>query len=128
MFRWWPTKRFARPDLPRISGTSEFDRLMRLDVAIVFKHSPACFISWAAHSEVVRFAEKNPAVPVYLVSVLEDRELSHLIADRTGVRNASPQVLLLWQGAVEFTASHDMVTANYLAWMLARGRDHKLVF
>jgi bacillithiol system protein YtxJ len=95
------------------------DALWESDLAIIFKHSSACAISWAAHAEVSRFLTQQPGVPVYLVPVREKRQLSRAIEARSGVRHESPQVLVIHRGGVIADASHGEITAEFLAQAVA---------
>jgi hypothetical protein len=49
--------------------------------------------------------------PVYLVDVAQQQDLSRRIAEQTGVRHQSPQVLVLRQGEAVWSASHRAITA-----------------
>ena len=82
--------------------------------ALVFKHSTRCPVSTAAYREVVEFRRRHPAAAVYIVHVVEQRALSKAVADRTGVRHESPQAIVLADGAVTWSASHEGVTADAL--------------
>ena len=82
---------------------------------MVFKHSPTCPVSLYAHQEVIRFRASKPEVPVYLVSVRRRREVAQHIADQTGVTHESPQILVFRRGEVIAAASHEEITADWLA-------------
>lgn len=101
--------------IPEIATTSDCDALFEGDLAVIFKHSHSCAISWAAHAEVSQFMNRQPDVPVHLVSVRRQREISRHIATRSGVQHASPQVLVIRRGAVVADASHHEITANFLS-------------
>jgi bacillithiol system protein YtxJ len=85
------------------------------EIAVLFKHSPSCPVSWAAHREVESFRARHPSVPVHTISVLAERALSRRIAAWTGVRHESPQVIVLRHGQAVNAASHEQVTAEYLS-------------
>jgi bacillithiol system protein YtxJ len=92
---------------------------MERDVVMLFKHSSACPVSWAAHAHVKRFHMRNPQVPVYLVSVQKARAASQQIAQRLNVRHESPQIIVLRRGVVASSASHGAITEGRLAEMVA---------
>jgi monothiol bacilliredoxin len=73
---------------------------------IVFKHSNACSISARAYREM----EKVEA-PVNLLVVQFAREVSRELANLTGVRHETPQVILLRDGKAVWNASHFDVQA-----------------
>ncbi len=100
--------------LAELASTEECDRLFAQDLAIVFKHSHTCPISLFAHREVLRFQSGQPTTPVYLISVRRQRDIARHIAERTGVRHESPQILVLRRGTVIAAASHDEITAELL--------------
>lgn len=103
------------PGIPELTTTEECDALLAQDLTILFKHSHTCPVSLFAHREVIRFCAVQPEAPVYLVSVRRRRELSTHIAERTGVRHESPQVVVLRRGSVVGAASHEEITAELLA-------------
>lgn len=82
---------------------------------LLFKHSETCGLSLQAHEEVLSLlADPSWDVPVYLVSVQAARHVSNAIATRLGVRHASPQALLVRDGAVHFHTSHLAITVPAL--------------
>lgn len=96
------------------------EQLRRAPLALIYKHSPICGVSALAREEVVRFAEANPAVPVYQVDVIEARGLSRRLAEGLGVRHASPQVILLRGGTAVWATSHLGVTTDALEGAVRR--------
>lgn len=104
--------------LPELATTQEFDALDEHELTVVFKHSPTCPVSLYAHREVSQFCEEQPDIPVYLVSVRRRRDVARYIAERTGVRHESPQILVLRRGQVIAAASHDEISAESLVSML----------
>lgn len=73
---------------------------------IVFKHSNACSISARAYREM-----EKVEVPVNLLVVQSAREVSRELANLTGVRHETPQVILLRDGKAVWNASHFDVQA-----------------
>src|SRR5690348_7884234 len=116
MFSWW-----SRPEneMARVGTEDDLDRLLKQELVILFKHSPSCFISWAAHAQVKQFAGHNPTVAVHTVSVREAPALSGRIAERMNVQHASPRVIVLRRGTVVAVASHENITAGYLTQVVA---------
>lgn len=105
--------------IPELSTTEEWETVRAQDLTILFKHSPTCPISLFAHREVLRFRKAQPHAPVYLVSVRRRREVARHIAERTGVRHESPQILVLRRGNLVGAASHNEITAELLASLVA---------
>jgi bacillithiol system protein YtxJ len=94
------------------------DDVRQAELAVIYKHSPICPVSWSAKREVTRFVEQNPNAQVYVVNVVQDRALSRQLADDLGVRHESPQAILMQAGKATKHASHHQITAKLLkAWV-----------
>ncbi len=101
-----------------LRNTEDFERLLAEPLAIIFKHSTMCGISARAHDETERFLVENPEHAVYKVEVLESRQVSDYVEAKTGVRHASPQLLVLHSGEVVWHVSHAGVTAEAIGTFL----------
>jgi bacillithiol system protein YtxJ len=118
--------------LSQISGISEltstqhYDALAAQELSIIFKHSPTCPISLYAHREVARFCERQPNAPVYMISVRRQREIAKHVAQCTGIRHESPQIVVLRRGDVLAAASHDEITAEWIASAVFAQRNNSL--
>ena len=75
--------------------------------AIIFKHSDSCGVSARAHGQLSQIER-----PVGLVIVQKARALSDEIAARTGVEHETPQVFILRDREVLWTASHGQIRAE----------------
>ena len=76
---------------------------------LFFKHSTRCSISSMALS---RFEENwNPDTncAIYFLNLIEFRNLSNKIAELTGVEHESPQVIVMKENNVIYTASHSAI-------------------
>ncbi|HVS20429.1 MAG TPA: bacillithiol system redox-active protein YtxJ [Pyrinomonadaceae bacterium] len=74
---------------------------------LIFKHSDACGISSRAYSEMATLDR-----PIALVTVQTERAVSTEIERRFGVAHETPQVLILRDGKVVWSASHGQVKAE----------------
>lgn len=101
-----------------LENTEEFDRLLAEPLAIIFKHSTMCGISAQAHDQAERFLAENSDRAIYKVDVHQSRKVSDYIEAKTGVRHASPQLLVLRGGEVVWHDSHGGVTAEAIATAL----------
>ncbi|HEY9581333.1 MAG TPA: bacillithiol system redox-active protein YtxJ [Savagea sp.] len=72
---------------------------------IIFKFSATCVVSPPAHKQMSTFMKKSD-VPVHLVIVQTDRDVSDAIEADLGVRHESPQVLILSGGRAVWQATH----------------------
>jgi bacillithiol system protein YtxJ len=88
--------------------------------AIIFKHSNSCGISARAHAQMSRLER-----PVGLVIVQKARALSDEIAARTQVEHETPQVFIIRDREVLWTASHGQIKAEAVEAALtdAKGSD-----
>lgn len=124
MFKWL-SHLGENPDrtIPEDQPRLDLAGLMKLERAVIFKHSRSCPVSWAAAKQVRRFQDENPSVPVYTITVQEEREFSKAIAEKTGIRHESPQVIVFRDGKAVANASHEDVTEENLASMIAGSQD-----
>ena len=73
---------------------------------IVFKHSNACSISARAYREMEKLEGQ-----VNILEVQSARDVSSELANRTGIRHETPQVIVLRDGKAVWNASHFDVKA-----------------
>jgi monothiol bacilliredoxin len=81
---------------------------------IVFNHDPSCPISAFAYEQMT-----DVAGAVRLIDVARQRDVSRDIAQRTGVRHESPQVIVLRDGRAAWSASHFDITTAAVAGAVA---------
>jgi len=110
MFGWR-----SKPGAEEERRVPDLAEIKNQDLAVLFKHSPSCGVSWAAESQVKKFIAGNPGIPVYTISVRQDRELSRRIAEETRIRHESPQVIVFRRGVPVANASHQDVTVDFLS-------------
>jgi bacillithiol system protein YtxJ len=96
--------------ITEVESFEELDSRSQHGPVVVFKHSTTCPISAAAYNEMSRFDGE-----VALVEVQGAGKLSKEIETRTGVTHESPQVLVLRNGKVVWTASHWKVKSEAVA-------------
>lgn len=78
---------------------------------VLFKHSTTCPISAHANRQMLRLS-RAVSPEVALVVVQSARAVSKEVAERTGVRHESPQVIVLRGGKSVWTASHYDITTD----------------
>ncbi|WP_159883606.1 bacillithiol system redox-active protein YtxJ [Paenibacillus puerhi] len=83
---------------------------------VVLKHSTACPVSFNALQEYEAYLGKSPNTEVdyLLVKVIESRPVSNQIAEDTGVKHASPQVLYVKNKETVWNTSHWAITEEHL--------------
>lgn len=80
---------------------------------VIFKHSTRCAISNAAFSRLQRnWNIPEDVLPVYYLDLLRFRDISNAVAERFGVPHESPQLILIKDGGVVYTASHFGIDAK----------------
>ncbi|MFC1607654.1 bacillithiol system redox-active protein YtxJ [Candidatus Latescibacterota bacterium] len=90
-----------------VQSNEDIDQIFGDTLAIVFKHSFRCSVSSGAKHEFDRFAESyTQDGKLYIVDVVNNRDLSQEISGRAGVPHQSPQVLVIKDGTVVWNASH----------------------
>ncbi len=93
---------------------ADLDLLLAAPLAVLYKHSPICPTSDAAYEEMLAF-RRHRTVPVYMVDVIHHRPLSRALAERIGVRHASPQAIILRDGVAAWHRSHYEIRAEAMA-------------
>ena len=97
----------------RVADRKALDNLLansKQKPIIVFKHSNSCPISAAAYREMQKLDDD-----VVMVEVQSAREVSKELADITGIRHESPQVIVFKNGKAVWNASHFEVNAREVA-------------
>lgn len=100
-----------RDPVLQLRDESEFEEIQKAPKVVIYKHSNRCGICTTSLLEVRHFADTHPDVPVYIIDVVAQRPLARAIADRLGVRHASPQVIVLSDGQPVWNASHFRINA-----------------
>ncbi|REK74344.1 bacillithiol system redox-active protein YtxJ [Paenibacillus paeoniae] len=87
---------------------------------VVFKHSTTCPVSTNAHEEFSNYLGGSPKddIDYVLVKVIESRPVSNKIAEDTGVKHESPQIIYINKKAKVWTASHWSVTKAHISAVL----------
>ena len=105
-------------ELKELTTTEAFDQVWEKSAegpVFVFKHSTTCPISANAFDEFQKYANTNgKEEPVYFLKVRESREVSNHIADVTGIKHQSPQLLLIEDKAVKWNDSHSNITIDHI--------------
>ena len=102
-----------------VEGSDDFLSELGDGLAVIYKHSNRCAVCVGALNEVRKFAERHPDVPVFVIDVVKNRPLSHLVAERFDVIHQSPQALVIRDGESVWDGSHLSVTAGELEGAIA---------
>jgi bacillithiol system protein YtxJ len=113
LFRKSETKPNSPQDsgpVTRIRNTDEWTSFLAQsgdEPVLIFKHSTVCGISSSVLSDITTFVNQtHPTTPFGLIHVVEDRSLSNAIAEQTGIRHESPQLIAFHHGHPTWHASH----------------------
>ncbi|GAA4878519.1 bacillithiol system redox-active protein YtxJ [Paenibacillus vulneris] len=87
---------------------------------VVLKHSTACPVSFNALKEYEAYLQNKPNsdVDYVLVKVIESRPVSNQIAEDTGVKHASPQILYIKNKETIWNTSHWAITEEHMTAVL----------
>ena len=100
-----------------LTSTVQVDELVRESEdrpVAFFKHSTTCSISSLAKARLDR-AVGGADAEVYLLDLLRFRQVSDYLAEVSGVRHESPQLLVFRGGEVVYEGSHlDIDASNVL--------------
>jgi len=106
---------------PRIGDGAALDAALSSETFLLFKHSFRCPISGRAFEEYGRWHAGAPGTPTGWIDVVEDRDLSLRVEERTGVVHQSPQAILLRSGTPLWSESHGGIDG---ASLTAAVREH----
>lgn len=87
----------------------------------LLKHSTRCSISARAHVYYQQFAEMESNAECWEVLVVEQRDISNLVARESSISHQSPQVILFKDGRAVWNASHHAITRQALLDALTTG-------
>jgi bacillithiol system protein YtxJ len=93
-------------ELRDVASLDDFLARSNGDPVIIFKHSDSCGISARAYTQMSELER-----PVGLVTVQTARAVSDELEKRMGLAHETPQVMIISDGKVAWTASHGQVKA-----------------
>jgi bacillithiol system protein YtxJ len=79
---------------------------------VIFKHSTRCIIS----SMALKRLKLNPNfnIAVWVLDLLNHRDLSNQLATRFNTPHQSPQIFVLVNGQLKATASHEKIDCEFI--------------
>ena len=99
-----------------LTSTEQVDAVLRdsgEQPVAFFKHSTTCSISSLAKARLDR-ALVDEDVDVYVLDLLRFRSVSSYLAELSGVRHESPQLLVFKGGQVVYDGSHLDIEPHYV--------------
>jgi len=110
------------PSWNPVVSRSEVDDIFRSDELrpqLVYKHSPACSVSWFVQAALDRQLDAlAESADCHRVDVIGRGEISSYVASRSGVVHQSPQLILLHRGKVVWDASHGGIRPDVVRGVL----------
>mgnify|MGYP006303723863 CR=1 FL=1 len=102
-------------DIKSIQSVQDLDEVFSLPSALIFKHSPRCSISAGVRRQFHDFARRNDDMPaLFEIDVVNNADVSNMLAEQTGIRHESPQAVLLRNGKAVWDASHWRLSVDSL--------------
>ena len=99
-----------------LSNVAQLDEINTLSInqpVVIFKHSTRCSISFMAKSRLESsWNYGDDEVHVYLLDLIQDREVSNAVASQYEIEHASPQVLMIKNGEVIYHTSHNDIRSE----------------
>ena len=105
----------SAPSVREVRDLAMLNEALGSEQAILYKHSTSCPVSAVVIDEVLRFAGTHPDWGIYVLKVIEQRDLSDTVAARLGVPHESPQAFVIRQGRSVWHTSHYGITAQRLS-------------
>ena len=100
-------------DIKQITSPETIEEAFGADKAFIFKNSTVCPVSRAARGQFETFVKSDSrGIEKYMVNVIENRLLSIDIAERTGIRHQSPQLIYLEKGEPKWNMAHFEIKAE----------------
>lgn len=89
--------------------------------ALIVKHSNTSPDSAETLQKIITAWQHNIiTLPINLVVVQENREISNTIEKDLKIKHESPQIIVMLNGKAVYTASHNEIQPLAIAWVLSR--------
>ena len=98
-------------DISQLQDIKDLSKEQHISAVLLFKHSTRCSISSMALNRLESKWNDDEQIPAYYLDLLNHRDISNEIADLFSVEHASPQVLLIKNGACVYHNSHNGINA-----------------
>jgi len=98
-------------DISQLQDIKDLSKEQHISAVLLFKHSTRCSISSMALNRLESKWNDDEQIPAYYLDLLNHRDISNEIATLFSVEHASPQVLLIKNGACVYHNSHNGINA-----------------
>ncbi len=108
-------------DIIKIETEVDLESLLNVkgELTLVLKHSTRCPISSAALTEFKNFVTSSDVIAA-IILVVENRNISNLLAEKLTVRHESPQLFIIKDGIPLWHVSHGAITKKEIASAISR--------
>lgn len=106
--------------MEQLQNFEQLQKRVQSGTYLLLKHSNTCPISMAGFHEFRAFTEAHHEQPAGYLVIQENRAFSSKVAEATGVRHESPQVLLFHNRKVVWAASHYEISKQSIATEVAK--------
>lgn len=101
--------------ITKITDIGTLEEVLKKPESILFKNSTRCPISSFARKEFEKFAEqKGMNIDLFMIDIIENRDVSKEFAGKTGIKHESPQVCYIKNGTIIWHESHMSITCDNL--------------
>jgi len=116
----WFSNKSVFPWIQLTSEDSVSDLIEKsfLKPVILFKHSTRCSISSMALSRFEREWDITDHANLFLLDLITFRQLSNDIAQQLKIEHQSPQIIVLIDGQVKLTSSHNSISAKEIKLLI----------
>jgi len=108
--------------MQQLMSTKEVDQWIeksKESTVIFYKHSFRCSLCGEAIKEMESFAKKHPETPVVWIDVIDSRDVSNFLAEKSAITHQSPQVIFYRNRKPAWNTSHRDITGATLESQLA---------
>lgn len=112
------SKKLANDYWFELQSLAQFEELTKKSgeqPIVIFKHSTRCSISHFVHRRLAaNWNFQSDELAFYYLDLIAHRDISNAVADHTGVKHESPQLILLYNNRTLYHASHDAINLEQM--------------
>jgi bacillithiol system protein YtxJ len=106
------SNKFPWTSLEQIETLKQIQKDSEEKPVLIFKHSTRCSISSMALNRFEKSWDQSMNVNLLYLDLIAFRSISNEVASLLNILHESPQVIVLFQGKVIYSASHGMIKAE----------------
>jgi bacillithiol system protein YtxJ len=102
-------------ELNSLEGLNDIFEASKEKPQLIFKHSTRCGISRVVLRQFESQWKYSSEGVMYFLDLIQYRQVSNEIAERTGVTHQSPQAIVIYKEKAIANASHQAISAEMIA-------------